>query len=137
MSRISLRIEDAEGTSTERSVAIERIANCGYTGRNEEEVRKHVEELAEEGVPAPETVPAVYPKPDHLITTADGIDVVSGKTSGEAEFVLFPQGSEVYVGVGSEHTDRELEGDDVLLSKTVCPNVVGDTVWRLSDVADH
>lgn len=137
MNSLSLQIEDADGRTETQTVSVERIANCGYTGRSEEEVRKHIEELEEEGVPAPETFPTVYPKPSHLITTDDAIEVVSGRTSGEVEFVLFPQGSETYVSVGSDHTDRELEQDDIVRSKTVCPNIVGDVAWRLSDVVDH
>jgi hypothetical protein len=137
MSSLSLEVEDTNGQSERQSVTVDRIANCGFTGRSEEEVRKHIEELEAEGISAPDTFPTVYPKPSHLITTDEEIEVISDRTSGEVEFVLFPTGSETYVGVGSDHTDRELEKDDIILSKTVCPNVVGETVWRLSDVADH
>jgi len=65
--------------------------------------------------------------------------VLSGETSGEAEFALFPQSGtdEVYVGVGSDHTDREMETQDITLSKTLCPNVVSTDVWLLADVIDH
>lgn len=137
MSDLSLQIVDADGKSKRRTVSIDRIANCGFTGRSEEEVRTHIEELEAEGIPAPDTFPTVYPKPNHLITTDQEFEVVSGRTSGEVEFVLFPDGSETYVGIGSDHTDRELEEDDIVLSKTVCPNAVGDTIWRLTDIADH
>lgn len=137
MSDLSLRVVDENGESERRSVSVDRIANCGFTGRSEEDVRKHIDELEAEGIPTPDTFPTVYPKPSNLITTGEEMEVISGRTSGEVEFVLFPNGSEAYVGVGSDHTDRKLEEDDIVLSKTVCPNVVGDTVWRLSDIADH
>lgn len=137
MSQLPVRVDSSDGTIVERSLSVERIANCGFTGRNEEEVRKHIDELEEAGIPTPDEVPVVYPKPNHLLVTGGTFDVIAGATSGEAEFVLFPQGEETYVGVGSDHTDRDLERQDILLSKTVCPNVVGETVWRLSDVADH
>jgi hypothetical protein len=137
MSRLSIQVAHADGQIERRSVPVKRIANCGYTGRNEEEVHKHIAELQSEGVSPPKTFPTVYPKPSHLITMGGTIEVVSERTSGEAEFVLFPQGTESYVGVGSDHTDRNLEREDVVLSKTVCPNLVGETVWRLSDIVDH
>jgi hypothetical protein len=137
MSDLSLRVVDENDGSERRSVSVDRIANCGFTGRSEEDVRKHIDELEAEGIPTPDTFPTIYPKPSHLITTGEEIEVISGRTSGEVEFVLFSDGSETYVGVGSDHTDRELEEDDIVLSKTVCPNVVGDTVWRFADIADH
>lgn len=118
-------------------VPVDRLVNCGWTGRDAAAVRAHVAELEAEGVTAPEETPAVYPKPRHLVTTGDGIEVASRRTSGEAEFVLLPTDDGVYVGVGSDHTDRDLEAADVELSKLVCPNVLGDRVWRLADAEDH
>jgi 2-keto-4-pentenoate hydratase/2-oxohepta-3-ene-1,7-dioic acid hydratase in catechol pathway len=130
---------DSPGDEAGRTVQLtyERLLNAGYTGRDEAAVRAHVEELEEEGVPAPETVPALYPKPGHLLTSDDAIEVLSAETSGEAEFALFVGEDATYVGVGSDHTDRELERDSVPLSKAVCPNVVSDRVWRLDDCRDH
>lgn len=121
------------------NVAVNRIANCGWTGRNEEELRKHIEELEKEGIEAPDEFPVIYPKPYHLITTSDDIEVLSGETSGEAEFALFPQEGtdEVYVGVGSDHTDRDMETESIVIAKSLCPNVVGEDLWVLDDVIDH
>ena len=116
---------------------IERIVNCGYTGRDEDAVRNHVEELASEGVPAPDTVPTFYAKPHHLLTTDDRIEVMGERTSGEAEFVLIEADGTTYVGVGSDHTDRRLEREDVLLSKLVCQNLLSTDVWPLQGVIDH
>lgn len=121
------------------SVSVDRLANCGWTGRNEVELRKHIEELEEEGIEAPDEFPVVYPKPNHLITTSTDVEVISAETSGEAEFVLFPQADtdEVYVGVGSDHTDREMETESIVVAKSLCPNVVGTELWVLEDLLDH
>jgi hypothetical protein len=67
----------------------------------------------------------------------DAIEVTGDKTSGEAECVLLLDGGRVYVGVGSDHTDRALEAADMLASKQVCPNVMGATVWDYADLAAH
>jgi len=119
------------------TLAVERIVNCGYTGRDEAAVQAHIDELAAEGVPAPDDFPTFYPKPHHLLATPGHIKVVGDRTSGEAEFVLVPTTEETYVGVGSDHTDRDLERTEVLASKLVCQNVVGETLWPLSAVQDH
>ena len=116
---------------------VERIVNCGYTGRDEAAVEAHIEELAREGIASPEEFPTLYPKPAHLLSTADRMEVLGDRTSGEAEFVLFVTADGVYVGVGSDHTDRDLETDDVPLAKVVCPNAVGPDLWWLPDIEDH
>lgn len=134
---LDLTVQRAEGDADQVSVPVSRIVNCGWTGRDEEAVRAHIEELEKEGVTAPSEFPVLYPKPYHLITNRPDIEVISGTTSGEAEFVMFPREDDVYVGVGSDHTDRDLETESIVLSKTVCPNVVGDELWALSDVEDH
>jgi hypothetical protein len=130
-------LERTDGSERPMDLRVERLVNCGWTGRDEEAVREHVEELEAEGVTAPDEIPTLYPKPRHLVTTADTIEVLSERTSGEAEFFLFAAEETTYVGIGSDHTDRELERDSVLVSKTVCPNVVGDRVWTLESVRDH
>lgn len=115
----------------------EWLVNAGWTGRDEEAVQAHIAELEEEGVSPPDQVPTLYPKPRHALTSAGSVQVLSPHTSGEAEFVLLSGPDEVYVTVGSDHTDRELETESVELSKAVCPSVTSDTFWRLSDVRDH
>ncbi|MCY1239168.1 hypothetical protein D9M72_519460 [compost metagenome] len=43
----------------------------------------------------------------------------------------------LYVGVGSDHTDRKVEAYDVTVSKQMCAKPVGREVWRFDDVAAH
>jgi hypothetical protein len=135
---LDLQLQRPDSSAPEPvAVPIERLANCGWTGRDEAELREHIEELAAEGIDAPEEFPVIYPKPNHLITTRDGFEVLSAATSGEAEFVLFPHSDGVYVGVGSDHTDREMETERIDVAKALCPNVVGERLWALEDVLDH
>ena len=44
---------------------------------------------------------------------------------------------EVYVGLGSDHTDRHLEESDIPRAKQICPNLMGRTVWPLEEVESH
>lgn len=113
-----------------------RMVNAGYTGRDQEKVRHHIEELKKEGVPAPESTPTAYEMITQLVYFEKEIEVVSERTSGEAEYVLLCGGDEVYVGVGSDHTDRELESVSILKSKQVCPNVMSNRLWRLKEVRE-
>ncbi len=110
---------------------------CGYTGRDQSAVRKHIEELAKEGVAPPPYVPTQYPKPPQSIAVEGEMLVAGRETSGEVEFVLLLHGGELYVGVGSDHTDRELERLDILKSKQVCPSMLSRALWRYEEVKGH
>lgn len=111
-----------------------RMVNVGYTGRNQEAIEKHIGELKREGIPTPKSIPTAYEVISKLIYFDDEIEVIGHKTSGEAEFVLLCTSNDIYVGVGSDHTDRELESVSVLKSKQVCPNIMSSKVWKLDDV---
>jgi hypothetical protein len=72
------------------------------------------------------------------LLTCDGvIEVVGTHSSGEAEFCLMRVAGEIYVTVGSDHTDRQLEISSISLSKQVCPKPISATCWKLKDVITH
>ena len=113
---------------------VKRMVNAGYVGRDQEAVRAHIEELRLEGVPPPPTVPMIFPVLSQNITTSNQIEVVGSKTSGEVEFVLLINGDKIYVGIGSDHTDREVESHSIVKSKQICQNVMSSDVWLYEDV---
>ena len=118
------------------SFSVRRMVNAGFVGRDREAVRRHIEELRKEGVPVPEKVPTLYPVASYFITTGDMLEVVDESTSGEAEFVLLLQKGKMYVGVGSDHTDRKLEASSIIKAKQICPNVVSSVVWPYEELKD-
>jgi len=94
--------------------AYKRMVNAGYTGRNQAEVRKHIEELARKGIPGPPTTPTLYPVIRQALVKDPVIEVYSRETCGEAEYVLLIENeSRIYVGLGSDHTDSKLEEWDI------------------------
>jgi len=133
LKRMKLYLETM-GREEEFHFEMRRMVNAGYTGRDQEKVRNHIEELKKEGVPAPESTPTAYGMITQLLYFEDEIEVVSERTSGEAEYILLCSGEEVYVGVGSDHTDRELESVSIIKSKQVCPNIMSDRLWRLKEI---
>jgi len=110
---------------------------CGYTGRDQEAVHKHIQELAKGGVDPPSTVPALYPKPPWGLTQTDTIQVEGQETSGEVEFFMLIDRSRIYVGVASDHTDRELERIDIRKSKQVCPTILSRNLWNYGEVKEN
>jgi hypothetical protein len=134
---IKLTLEE-KGKSRPFSFTYTRMVNAGYVGRNQEEVRRHIDELAEKGIPGPETTPTLYPVVCKAMVTDSEIEVYGHKTSGEVEYVLLVASEkEVYVGLGSDHTDRHLEELDIPRAKQICPNVISQKVWPLAEVENH
>jgi hypothetical protein len=130
-----------EGSAGAERLVIEdpQLVVAGFTGRDPAAVEAHIAELRELGVPAPADVPAFFHLPGDLLRIAPTIvHVRTSATSGEAEPVLIrlPSGDS-YVGVGSDHTDRDLERESLEASKLACAKVLGERVWRLEDVAGH
>lgn len=109
----------------------DRVVVAGYTGRDEASVRAHIDELAAIGIPPPPTVPMFYEMPPDLVTTAGVVDVAGEMTSGEVEPVLVRTDGRWYLGVGSDHTDRDLEREDIATAKACCPKPLGTSVLPL------
>ena len=116
---------------------VERLVIAGWTGRNSEQVEAHIRELEELGVPRPEKTPTFYRVAASLLTQASEIQVAGAKSSGEVEPVLVATGRSLWVGVGSDHTDRRVETYDVTVSKQVCAKPVGTEFWAYDEVAAH
>ena len=130
---LQLVLDGSPSASFEPTAAI--IA--GWTGRDVDAVAEHIGELAAIGVTPPSTVPLYYRVTSHLFTTRPVIEVVGEMSSGEAEPILFNISGEIWLGLGSDHTDRGLEAHSVALSKQVCPKPIAPQAWLFSDVAGH
>ena len=116
---------------------IRQLIVAGWTGRNQDAVEKHIRELEAIGVRRPKTTPIFYRVSASLLTTDDTIEVLGENSSGEVECVLHAIEGDIFVGVGSDHTDRKAEAIGVSLSKQMCAKPVSRQVWRFADVAAH
>lgn len=118
-------------------LAVHSLVIAGWTGRNAEAVEHHIQELAALGVLRPKAIPTFYRVAAGNLTAAPRIQVAGPHSTGEVEFVLVSMADGLWIGLGSDHTDRELERHSVSLSKQVCAKPIGTTLWRYEDVADH
>ena len=137
MRTLNLTVVEADGGRLELEFPVARILDAGFTGKNREGAMKHVEELKAHGVAAPDRIPAYFAVTREMVTTDDEIEVLGDDTSGEVEVVFLFKEDEVYIAVGSDHTDRELEKDSIPKSKVICAKVVSREVWKLADVKPH
>lgn len=110
---------------------------AGWTARDAKAVEHHIAELKEIGVPPPSSVPLYYRVSASLFSTSEIIETVGNTSSGEAEPVLIDDGERLYLGLGSDHTDRKLEAHSVALSKQICAKPVAPTLWSFDEVEDH
>lgn len=109
----------------------------GWTGRDRAKLEEHIVELEELGVARPVSTPCFYRVGANLLTTGSAIQTVGAGSSGEAEFFLLKRDDGFWVGLGSDHTDREVEAYNVSVSKQCCPKPVANTLWRHDDLRDH
>ncbi|MGI8527661.1 MAG: DUF2848 domain-containing protein [Pseudolabrys sp.] len=117
--------------------AIKTLIIAGWTGQNVVALEAHIKELEALGVPRPKSVPIFYRVAASLLTNDDEIEVMGDKSSGEVEYVLYALDDGLWIGVGSDHTDRKAETIGVTLSKQMCGKPVGPQLWRYDDVAPH
>ena len=114
------------------------LVMAGWTGRDEAAVRHHIEELEALGVAPPSKTPLFYRVDPALLTGAvEEIKVVGETTSGEAEVVILSMADGLWVGLGSDHTDRGFEAHSVQRSKQLCRKPMAETLWSYDEVIDH
>ena len=116
---------------------ISHVIIAGWTGRNDEAITAHINELALLGVAPPSRTPLFYQVDSHSLCNSDNINVLGSATSGEVEPVLFFDGNQMHLGVGSDHTDRDLEVTSVAHSKAICPKPISEYFWPLDSVIDR
>jgi hypothetical protein len=121
----------------EFEAVIDALVVAGCTGRDGAAMEAHIAELEKLGVPRPKSTPIFYRAATSLLTQKPVIEVVGEHSSGEVEPVLFSLPSELWVGVGSDHTDRRVETVGITISKQLCAKPVSAQLWRLEDIAGH
>jgi hypothetical protein len=133
---LPLLLHDDAGL-TRRNVQIDHLIVAGWTGCDRGAVEKHIAELEALGVKRPATTPIFYRASAARLTTDDEIEALGEASSGEAEFVLLQHGGRLWVGTGSDHTDREVEKYGVSVSKQMCDKPIAPEFWPAVEVAPH
>ena len=128
---------DAQDTTTPLTLAIDQMVIAGWTGRDPVARDKHIKELQEMGIAPPASTPIYYRASARRLTQEDRIECTGGDSSGEVEFVLIGWQGRIFVGCGSDHTDRKVEAYSVTVSKQMCDKPIASTLWELEDVIGH
>ena len=125
------------GAVQARTVNISEMIIAGWTGRDSQAVEQHIAELEAMGVPRPRSTPCFYRVSTDLLTTKEHIQVVGTDSSGEVEFFIIKLDDGLWVGVGSDHTDRKVESYNVTVSKQLCAKPIAPKLWRYDDLKNH
>jgi hypothetical protein len=120
-----------------RDISIRQLVIAGWTGRDRDAVEHHIVELEKLGVRRPASVPIFYHVAAARLTTDPFIEATGTASSGEVEFVLLRFGGRTWVGVGSDHTDREVETSGITISKQMCDKPIAPVFWPFDSVVGH
>jgi hypothetical protein len=126
-----------DGRTDQITMTPEALIVAGWTGRDEAALNHHIEELAAIGVPRPSSVPVFYRNAATNVVQTDRLEVLGPDTSGEVEPVIVALDDGLWVGLGSDHTDRKAETMGIALSKQLCGKVMGPALWGFDDIKAH
>jgi Protein of unknown function (DUF2848) len=127
----------ARGQSTQKAVDMTYCVIAGWTGRDKAAVEKHIRELEELGVARPAQTPVYYRVAARRLSQEPRLECSGDQSSGEVEFALIKHEGTLWVGVGSDHTDRHVETYNVTVSKQMCDKPLARMLWLYDDVAAH
>ena len=141
-----MRIEPIEMTiQSKRDVArrtflIGSVSGARFASRDVDGMRKRLDAMLElDGhySGATRTNPSIFHIGRYLLTQGSDIEVQGPMTGGEAEVVAIRSGSEVFVSVGSDQCDRELDSLFPDKPKQMCPHPIASTAWPYDEVKCH
>jgi hypothetical protein len=135
--RVLPLVLESKAGPARHDVRIDRLIVAGWTGRDRAAVEKHIAELEAIGVKRPAATPIFYRASAARLTLDDTIEALGAASSGEAEFILLQHAGRLWVGTGSDHTDREVEKYGVSVSKQMCEKPIAPMFWAYDEVAPH
>jgi hypothetical protein len=124
-------------SSQHKQVRVGKAVVGGWTARDQDGLRHHIEELAKIGVPRPEKTPLFYRVSARRLTTDTAIEVLGNASSGEVEWVMLKYGGRLWAGAGSDHTDRQMETHGISLAKQICDKPIAAQFWPYDEVGRH
>lgn len=126
-----------DGRLESQSSALRSAVIAGWTGRDPIARDRHIAELEALGVARPKSAPIYYRVSATRLTTSSQIEATGENSSGEVELVLIRDAERLWVGVGSDHTDRKVKTYCVTFSKQMCDKPMTPELWAFDDVRDH
>lgn len=127
----------ANGKIDRIGIEIDSLIIAGWAGRDVAAIEHHIEELAAIGVSRPSTTPLYYRVAVQIVTQDDRLVVLGPDSSGEIEPVVVAMADGLWIGIGSDHTDRKAEAAGIALSKQLRGKPVGRQLWSYAEIEGH
>ena len=128
------------GGAGPQSFTIGSVAGARFSSRDVEGRRKELDEMMEREThftTATRTNPSIFRVGRYLLTQHPEFEVQGPLTGGEAEVVAIRVGEEMFISVGSDQCDRELDPLFPDKPKQMCPHPIATTAWPYDEVRDH
>jgi hypothetical protein len=127
----------SDGGARQAEVAVGDLILAGFTGRDRAAQEHHIVEMEKIGIKRPVSIPMFFRVSAARLTHADAIEVCGGDSSGEVEFVLIRALGGLWIGAGSDHTDRRVESYGITVSKQMYDKPMPLQVWSYAEVGNH
>ncbi len=137
MHRLNVTVEYRDGDERDVEIAVSELVLFQWAARDMEMLRRQIDEYSKIGI-KPRSMPEVYLLQPYLVTTSNYIRRISDFHAGSVHYViLIKNEDEVYITVGSDHSDKEAERCNILAGKHMYPKVVARRAWPLEEVSKH
>lgn len=136
---IELNLHTRDG-ATPRSLSIGSVAGARFCARDVEATRTELDEQLERDgrlSMATTTNPSIFRLGRYLLSQEPEFEVQGSMTGGETEVVAVRAGSDIYITVGSDQCDRELDPLFPDKPKQMCPHPIARDAWPYEEVRDH
>lgn len=118
--------------------SFDKVFIIGYSGRDLNKTQIHIDELEKElGVAPPKYIPTIFECSKEIVTQNKKLKFIGDRTSGECEYIIIKNNNNIYISLGSDHTDRKLESVSVPKSKQVCLKPIANEVWEYEKIKNH
>ena len=135
--RMELTVVERDGTESPLVIDVKAVRGAGFTNRDRDSVREMSDGRRKSGLSWTAKKLWTYRLSPYLLTTDSWIDVQGPLTGGEVEIVGVFTADEVFIGVGSDQCDREMDPQYLEKPKQMCPHPLSPAVWKLDDVQGH
>ena len=116
------------------------VSGARYASRDLKATRRELDEILARDrrlTMATHTNPSIFRIGRYLLTQSFEFEVQGPLTGGEAEVVAIRLGDQLYITVGSDQCDRELDPLFPDKPKQMCPHPIATVAWPYDEVRDH
>jgi len=131
---------DSKTGSRQRSIEVGSVSGARFSSRDTQGMRRELDEMiARDGhyTGATRTNPSIFRIGRYLLTQDDEFEVQGTLTGCEAEVVAIRAGNDIWISVGSDQCDRELDDLFPDKPKQMCPHPIASVAWPYDEVKDH